>query len=477
MNNPRIIQGGMGVGVSHWKLARAVSQNGQLGVVSGTALDMVFARRLQDGDPEGSIRRAVDAFPFPEIAQRYWERYFIEGGKAPEAPYKAVPMYSVNPTQDLLELTILANFVEVYLAKEGHTGVVGINFLEKIQMPLLPSIFGAMCADVDYVLMGAGIPREIPRVLDAYSQNQAASLKINVEDASKETEVRMHFDPSPYLNRLERQLKRPRFLAVIASATLALTLAKKASGEVNGFVVEGPSAGGHNAPPRGEWQLNERGEPVYGERDQVDLKKIAALGKPFWLAGAYGSSNKLKEAIELGAEGIQVGTAFAFCNESGLTTEYKKEVLKLVREGKADVFTDPRVSASGFPFKVVSVEGSLSEDHVFEERERICDLGYLRHVYERPDGKIAYRCPGEPESVYLKKGGKIEETQGRKCLCNALVSAIGLPQQRKTGYTEPPLLTAGDTLAAIGQFIPKGQETYSAQDVIAALTAGLPAET
>ena len=48
---PVIIQGGMGAGVSSWRLARAVSSTGQLGVVSGTALDVILARRLQEGDP------------------------------------------------------------------------------------------------------------------------------------------------------------------------------------------------------------------------------------------------------------------------------------------------------------------------------------------------------------------------------------------------------------------------------------------
>jgi NAD(P)H-dependent flavin oxidoreductase YrpB (nitropropane dioxygenase family) len=49
-SNPVIIQGGLGAGISNWRLAHAVSQLGQLGVVSGTALDQIFARRLQDGD-------------------------------------------------------------------------------------------------------------------------------------------------------------------------------------------------------------------------------------------------------------------------------------------------------------------------------------------------------------------------------------------------------------------------------------------
>ena len=66
-NWPQIIQGGMGVAVSDWRLARAVSQQGQLGVVSGTALDVVLARRLQLGDPEGHLRRAMSEFPFQGV--------------------------------------------------------------------------------------------------------------------------------------------------------------------------------------------------------------------------------------------------------------------------------------------------------------------------------------------------------------------------------------------------------------------------
>ena len=69
---PRVIQGGMGVGISHWRLARAVSEAGQLGVVSGTALDQILVRRLQDGDPGGHMRRALDRFPFPAMAGRVW---------------------------------------------------------------------------------------------------------------------------------------------------------------------------------------------------------------------------------------------------------------------------------------------------------------------------------------------------------------------------------------------------------------------
>ncbi len=36
---PVVIQGGMGVGISGWRLARTVAMTGQLGVVSGVAQD------------------------------------------------------------------------------------------------------------------------------------------------------------------------------------------------------------------------------------------------------------------------------------------------------------------------------------------------------------------------------------------------------------------------------------------------------
>ena len=77
---PAIIQGGMGAGVSDWRLARAVSAQGQLGVVSGTALDVILARRLQSGDPGGHMRRGLDRFPVPAIAKRIWHRYYVPGG-------------------------------------------------------------------------------------------------------------------------------------------------------------------------------------------------------------------------------------------------------------------------------------------------------------------------------------------------------------------------------------------------------------
>lgn len=181
----RIIQGGMGVGVSGWPLARSVSRLGQLGVVSGTGLSVVLARRLQTGDIGGHLRRALAHLPVAGIAQRILGKYFVEGGKWADAPFLLTPMPQVEESAAAVELTVAANFAEVYLAKEGHAGVVGINYLEKIQFPHLPSLFGAMLAGVDYVLMGAGIPRTIPGVLDALAAGAPATYRIAIEGAEE----------------------------------------------------------------------------------------------------------------------------------------------------------------------------------------------------------------------------------------------------------------------------------------------------
>jgi len=69
------------------------------------------------------------------MAKRIWEEYHIPGGKAVGVPYPLMPMHQRRDLRKVVELCIVSNFVEVYLAREGHKNPVGINFLEKVQMP------------------------------------------------------------------------------------------------------------------------------------------------------------------------------------------------------------------------------------------------------------------------------------------------------------------------------------------------------
>jgi nitronate monooxygenase len=460
----------MGAGVSDWRLARAVASQGQLGVVSGTALDVILVRRLQMGDPGGHVRRALAHFPVPAIAERIFQNYYVSGGKDPRRPFKPLPLHDVNAPRELVELCVAGNFVEVFLAREGHGNPVGINYLEKIQLPHLPSLYGAMLAGVGYVLMGAGIPAQIPGVLERLAHHAPVSYPLAITDSAdgEGEDARLTFVPRDVVDLELPPLQRPSFLAIVSSHVLAAALLKRSNGVVDGFVVEGPAAGGHNAPPRGRLQLNDAGEPVYGERDLVDLEKMRALGRPFWLAGGYSDADKLEAARAAGAAGVQVGTAFAFCDESGLREDYKDALLAQVRTGTARVFTDPLASPTSFPFKVAQLAGTISEPSVYEARTRVCDLGYLREAYRTEDGSIGFRCAAEPVSVYVSKGGSVEDTLGRKCICNALLANIGLGQMRGR-ESEPGVVTAGDDLSGLTRFMTPGTTRYTAADVIARL--------
>src|ERR1039457_6158001 len=237
---PLLIQGGMGVAVSNHRLARAVAMTGHLGVVSGTAIDLVLVRRLQDGDPDGEMRNAMAQFPVPAIAEQVLQRYFLPGGRS-ERPYRGISMHSHrdrHPTQDLL---VLAAFVEVLLAKRDHHGCIGINLLTKVQIPTVPTLFGAMLAGVDYVLMGAGIPREVPGILDRLAAMEPVETRLDVMGTSASASVpHLRFDPSRF--DITTPPRRPAFLPIVSSHSLASVLVRKASGQVQGFILEAPTA-------------------------------------------------------------------------------------------------------------------------------------------------------------------------------------------------------------------------------------------
>lgn len=469
LRDTRIIQGGMGIGVSGWELARSVSMEGQLGVISGVGLSHVVPRILQNGDPGGHIRRAFAAFPDQEIARRVLGRYFEEGGS--EKPrFRPVALPSLEPNQATRELTVIAVFSYVWLAKEGHDGLVGMNLLEKIQMPLLECFYGAMLAGVDVVLMGAGIPIQVPAILDALAEHQPVSYRIAVEGAEAGDDFRVRFDPRTMFPDADAPLLRPAFLAIISSVALARVLLKKAPG-TNGFVVEHHTAGGHNAPPRGKKESADS-RPLYGDEDEVDFAAMSALGAPFWMAGGQAGPDALERAVnEFGARGVQMGSLFAFCRESGMDEKFKSEVRRLGYAGSLEILTSNQYSPTGFPFKAAQIAGTAIDADVYEDRNRICDMGLLRNAYKKPDGSIGYRCAAEPVDVYVAKGGKAEDTVGRRCLCNSLASAIGLPQWQKfpgrDPYWEPAFITSGDDLGFLSHMMEGPEDSYSARDAVA----------
>ena len=205
--------------------------------------------------------------------------------------------------------------------------------------------------------MGAGIPLKIPGVLDLYAEHQGrgVSAACDGRDGGR------------------------RYDDALRSGGLCGGCAWSAApAEVPGDrVVE--YAGDHDGE-EGEWP---RG--WVGDRDadcgrtqcssarqaaadgsasrsmgigmRSTFEKLNELGVPFWLAGGYGHPDKLREALALGAAGVQVGTAFAFSDESGLRDDYKQELLdKVWRDGER-VYR-PAGVADGVPVQGGAVGGN-----------------------------------------------------------------------------------------------------------------------
>ncbi len=450
---PKIIQAGMGVGVSDFRLANTVSGlsvpgRETRGTMSGVSLEKILAIFLKQGGPRADeIIFALRDFPFPKVSDGIIRRYYMN-------KKEGIPTFDLKPSKFLIELNVCANYAFVMLAQENGVDV-SINYLEKIATPHLSSIYGAMLAGIKYITMGAGIPDQIPAVINAYLNGETAVYKIPVFGGER---YEMHFDPTTFFGEKVIPKIKPGFVPIVASNTLAKRLAKTLKGEIFGFVIETPTAGGHNAPPRRNG--------VYGEEDEVNYSEIAGLGLPFWIGGSYASPEKLVEALSVGASGIQVGSAFALSDDSGMDPEIRRRVKEAGFNGTLDIRTDMRISPTGFPFKVVNLTGTISEGSIYMARKRVCDQCALVHYYQRPDGSIGKRCPSEPVETYLKKGGLLADTVGRGCVCNGLITTAGLRFSEAEKLREPAIVTLGDDVGFLKHLMLDASSSYSAKDVV-----------
>ena len=107
----------------------------------------------------------------------------------------------------------------------------------------------------------------------------------------------------------------------------------------------------------------------------------------------------------------------------------KQQVFHLSREGKL-----PCVHRSARVADRFSVQGCAIGRHAVgrqiasSRRSRVCDLGFSGMPIARRMARLAIAVPAEPVDDFIRKGGALEETQGRECVCNGLLATIGLAQ-------------------------------------------------
>ena len=432
---PRLIQAGMGAHISCARLANITSRLGALGVVSGIGLRTIMVEEVRKGNRE--VIDTAATFPishyFDELMQ------YAPGGALQD---KAVPMDSPDPRHSELpkRLATIGAYIEVMLARKGHDGKVGINVMWKSALTVLPSIYGAMLAGVDALLCGAGVPMELPDIVKRIRHGEDLAYAALMGTGTS-VKLRTARDNA---SRFLARFKPPWMMPVLSNFAFPRRIMDIWHRENDGarpaaFVLEHHMAGGHNAPPRNRVD--------FAEQDDINsyFDKVRELGVPVYVAGAFpggGSRDDFLDWISRGAYGLQVGSRFALCEESGLRPDLREAVISANERGVSEVLTAKLLSPTGYPFKYVPLAGTMADPARYAARKRICNRGYLLQAtqVQQSDGttRETYLCPAMPEKQYVSLGGKIEDTVGRVCLCNTLLSTAGYYTDR-----ELPLVTLG----------------------------------
>ena len=156
--------------------------------------------------------------------------------------------------------------------------------------------------------------------------------------------------------------------------------------------------------------------------------------------------------------------------------EYRSAILAALKNGveDADLVRTTTFSPTGFSFKVVQLQDTLSNDDVYTNRQRICDIGILQQRgFNKPDKHgqrtLFQRCPAGPIDPFVKKRGLERNTTERRCLCNGLLSCVGLGQVKKIQgelVEEPAIVTLGNHLDGVRRLSRQGQARYHVEDVV-----------
>ena len=184
---------------------------------------------------------------------------------------------------------------------------------------------------------------------------------------------------------------------------------KKANGRVDGFIVEGPTAGGHNAPPRGELTAQRtRRADLRRARRRRPRQDRASWGCPSgWPAATARPDVLCAGAGRRGRRACRSARRSRYCAESGLRDDSSRPAGAGAPGARPTSSPTRWRRPTGFPFKVVPARRHASRAGVLPARPRICDLGYLREAYrDARRRRSASAARPNRSSVYVSKGGR-----------------------------------------------------------------------
>lgn len=241
-----IVQGGMGVGVSLSRLAGAVAKAGGVGVISAAQIG------------------------FEE------------------------PDFYTNCAES--NLRALKKHIELAKA-QCKEGLVGVNIMVATK-EYAAQVKAACQAGVDLIISGAGLPMELPALVQGY----------------------------------EEQTKIAPIVSTAKSANVILKLwDRRYSRTADMVVIEGPLAGGHLGFSRE--QIDSFTKDLYDEEIKAILAVVKEYGEkyhyhiPVVVAGGIFDREDIRHVLELGADGVQIATRFVVTEECDAASSYKQAYL------------------------------------------------------------------------------------------------------------------------------------------------------
>jgi nitronate monooxygenase len=277
--------------------------------------------------------------------------------------------------------TYEATYEEVSLAK-ANGGVSGINIMVAIVRDYEESVKGAIDAGADVIISGGGLPLALPAI-----KNPGDTALIPIISSARALEL--------ICKKWERYGYRP-----------------------DAVVLEGPLAGGH---------LGFRIDQLHLESNRLEnllppVKEVSIKygGFPVIVAGGIYTHDDIVKFLQMGADGVQMGTRFLVTIESSASDAYKQAV---INAGKDDIIVAQIPgSPCGMPFMVIK-KSPMFQSALEQKRKPRCDKGYI--LMRDKEGSFT-RCAAQ------------HEDGGCFCICNGLLSSAGYNPDM-----EEPLYTVG----------------------------------
>lgn len=244
-----IIQGGMGVGISMSSLAASVANEGGIGVIAAAGIGM---------------------------------------------------MYKTKGKMNIQEANIAALRQEIRTARKNSNGILGVNIMTALS-DFSDMVKTAIEEGIDIIFSGAGLPLNLPKLLDGN--------------------------------------KKTKLVPIVSSGRAASLITRRWIDKYNyipdAFVVEGPKAGGHLG--FGKEQIFKKEFSLENLiKDVVEKLKIFEKKHnkkiPVIAAGGIYEGKDIHKFMKLGAAGVQMGTRFVTTEECDADIAFKNSYIDCKKE-------------------------------------------------------------------------------------------------------------------------------------------------